>query len=96
MKWSIVTRAICGLVELLCGNSYIVGINQIYDVDIDMYIIASLSIYFNKIKIIYLMIIFCFQSKQAIFAHSGREYDKETSMVSNDVVFCGWAVISHV
>jgi 4-hydroxybenzoate polyprenyltransferase len=24
-----------GLVALLCGNGYIVGINQIYDVDID-------------------------------------------------------------
>ncbi|XP_023005180.1 probable homogentisate phytyltransferase 2, chloroplastic isoform X1 [Cucurbita maxima] len=35
MKWSILTRAFCGLVELLCGNSYIVGINQIYDVEID-------------------------------------------------------------
>ncbi|XP_038905482.1 probable homogentisate phytyltransferase 2, chloroplastic [Benincasa hispida] len=35
MKWSIITKALCGLVELLCGNSYIVGINQIYDVDID-------------------------------------------------------------
>lgn len=36
MKWSILTKALCGLVELLCGNSYIVGINQIYDVDIDI------------------------------------------------------------
>uniref|UniRef100_A0A0A0LB67 Homogentisate phytyltransferase n=1 Tax=Cucumis sativus TaxID=3659 RepID=A0A0A0LB67_CUCSA len=35
MQWSIITRAVWGLVELLCGNSYIVGINQIYDVDID-------------------------------------------------------------
>ncbi len=28
-------RALCGLLALLCGNGYIVGINQIYDVDID-------------------------------------------------------------
>uniref|UniRef100_A0A9I9EAD3 Homogentisate phytyltransferase 2, chloroplastic n=1 Tax=Cucumis melo TaxID=3656 RepID=A0A9I9EAD3_CUCME len=35
MQWSIITRALWGLAELLCGNSYIVGINQIYDVDID-------------------------------------------------------------
>lgn len=26
---------VAGLVALLCGNGYIVGINQIYDVDID-------------------------------------------------------------
>lgn len=28
-------KALLGLVALLCGNGYIVGINQIYDVDID-------------------------------------------------------------
>ena len=32
---SLVPRAALGLVALLCGNGYIVGINQIYDVDID-------------------------------------------------------------
>ena len=32
---SLVPRAVLGLVALLCGNGYIVGINQIYDVDID-------------------------------------------------------------
>ena len=31
---SLVPRAALGLVALLCGNGYIVGINQIYDVDI--------------------------------------------------------------
>ena len=30
-----VPRAIIGLVALLCGNAYIVGINQIYDEKID-------------------------------------------------------------
>jgi len=34
--WSLVPRAICGVIALLCGNGYIVGINQIYDVDIDV------------------------------------------------------------
>mmetsp|Transcript_8600 Transcript_8600/g.15426 ORF Transcript_8600/g.15426 Transcript_8600/m.15426 type:complete len:419 (+) Transcript_8600:80-1336(+) len=34
--WSLVPRALCGVVALLCGNGYIVGINQIYDVDIDV------------------------------------------------------------
>ena len=28
-------RALIGLFALLCGNAYIVGINQIYDVKID-------------------------------------------------------------
>ena len=32
---ALVPRALLGLVALLMGNGYIVGINQIYDVDID-------------------------------------------------------------
>lgn len=32
---SLVPRAVIGLIALLCGNAYIVGINQIYDVQID-------------------------------------------------------------
>ena len=28
-------RAFAGLVALLCGNAFIVGINQLYDVDVD-------------------------------------------------------------
>ena len=35
IKLSLVPRALIGLVALLCGNAYIVGINQIYDVKID-------------------------------------------------------------
>ena len=35
IDWSLLPRALCGLLALLCGNGYIVGINQIYDVDID-------------------------------------------------------------
>lgn len=31
----LVPRALLGMVALLLGNAYIVGINQIYDVDID-------------------------------------------------------------
>lgn len=34
--WSLLPRALCGVVALLCGNGYIVGINQIYDVSIDL------------------------------------------------------------
>jgi len=32
---ALVPKALLGLLALLCGNGYIVGINQIYDVDID-------------------------------------------------------------
>lgn len=35
IDWALLPRALCGLAALLCGNGYIVGINQIYDVDID-------------------------------------------------------------
>lgn len=36
INWALLPRALLGLVALLCGNGYIVGINQIYDVDIDV------------------------------------------------------------
>lgn len=36
IDWSLLPRALLGVVALLCGNGYIVGINQIYDVDIDV------------------------------------------------------------
>ncbi|KAI3935963.1 hypothetical protein MKX01_021914 [Papaver californicum] len=35
IKWSLVSKALCGLFALICGNGYIVGINQIYDIGID-------------------------------------------------------------
>lgn len=35
IEWSLVPKALRGLLALLCGNGYIVGINQIYDTDID-------------------------------------------------------------
>ncbi|EKX48805.1 hypothetical protein GUITHDRAFT_157479 [Guillardia theta CCMP2712] len=35
IEWKLMRTAVIGLVALLCGNAYIVGINQIYDVDID-------------------------------------------------------------
>ncbi|MEW5314444.1 MAG: hypothetical protein WDW38_005944 [Sanguina aurantia] len=35
IDWGLAPRALLGLVALLCGNGFIVGINQIYDVDID-------------------------------------------------------------
>jgi homogentisate solanesyltransferase len=31
----LVPKACIGLIALLCGNAYIVGLNQIYDVEID-------------------------------------------------------------
>lgn len=35
IRWSLLLKAFSGLLALLCGNGYIVGINQIYDVGID-------------------------------------------------------------
>ncbi|GAB2233038.1 hypothetical protein Droror1_Dr00002251 [Drosera rotundifolia] len=35
IKWSLLLKAFSGLLALLCGNGYIVGINQIYDISID-------------------------------------------------------------
>lgn len=35
IDWGLLPKALLGVVALLCGNGYIVGINQIYDVDID-------------------------------------------------------------
>ena len=35
IEWSLLYTALYGLIALLCGNAYIVGINQIYDVEID-------------------------------------------------------------
>ncbi|KAL2923930.1 Homogentisate solanesyltransferase chloroplastic [Bienertia sinuspersici] len=40
IRWSLVLKALSGLVALICGNGYIVGINQIYDIGIDKYAIA--------------------------------------------------------
>jgi len=36
IDWTLLPKALMGLLALLCGNGYIVGINQIYDVDIDI------------------------------------------------------------
>ncbi|XP_022151404.1 homogentisate solanesyltransferase, chloroplastic-like [Momordica charantia] len=35
IKWSLLLKALSGLFALICGNGYIVGINQIYDIGID-------------------------------------------------------------
>jgi homogentisate solanesyltransferase len=35
IDWALLPRALMGLIALLCGNGYIVGINQVYDVEID-------------------------------------------------------------
>jgi homogentisate solanesyltransferase len=35
IDWMLLPKALLGVLALLCGNGYIVGINQIYDVDID-------------------------------------------------------------
>jgi homogentisate solanesyltransferase len=38
INWWLVFKAFYGLVALICGNGYIVGINQIYDIRIDKYV----------------------------------------------------------
>lgn len=38
IKWSLLFKAFSGLFALICGNGYIVGINQIYDISIDKYV----------------------------------------------------------
>ena len=35
IDWGLLPKALLGVLALLCGNGYIVGINQIYDVEID-------------------------------------------------------------
>ena len=35
LDWGQLPRALLGVLALLCGNGFIVGINQVYDVDID-------------------------------------------------------------
>jgi len=35
ITFNLVPKAIVGLFALLCGNAYIVGINQIFDVKVD-------------------------------------------------------------
>ena len=35
LDWSLLPRAALGVLALLAGNGYIVGINQVYDVNID-------------------------------------------------------------
>ncbi|GAB2266834.1 Probable homogentisate phytyltransferase 2, chloroplastic [Dionaea muscipula] len=35
IKWSLLFKAFSGVLALICGNGYIVGINQIYDIAID-------------------------------------------------------------
>ena len=46
----LIPRAVIGLIALLCGNAYIVGINQIYDVKIDE--VRSLSTFTSWINLI--------------------------------------------
>lgn len=38
MSWKLLPKGLLGLVALICANAYIVGINQIFDVQIDKYV----------------------------------------------------------
>lgn len=35
IRWSLLYKALSGVLALICGNGFIVGINQIYDIGID-------------------------------------------------------------
>lgn len=35
IDWGLLPKAFLGVLALLCGNGYIVGVNQIFDDDID-------------------------------------------------------------
>lgn len=48
IKWSLLFKAFSGLFALICGNGYIVGINQIYDIGIDKYVYPYFSV--NQFK----------------------------------------------
>jgi len=39
INWWLTIKALVGLLALICGNGYIVGINQIYDIGIDKYVV---------------------------------------------------------
>ena len=56
IKWSLVLKALSGLFALICGNGYIVGINQIYDIGIDKYAVQvdtrhSIACYFTQPRV---------------------------------------------
>ena len=38
-RWPMMLNAFFGLLVLICANAFIVGINQIYDIDIDRYVV---------------------------------------------------------
>lgn len=38
INWWLTFKAFYGVIALICGNGYIVGINQIYDIGIDKYL----------------------------------------------------------
>ena len=45
IKWSLLFKALSGVFALICGNGYIVGINQIYDIGIDKYVYLYVSVF---------------------------------------------------
>jgi len=51
LSLKLVPRALTGLVALLCGNAYIVGINQIYDVKIDE-VVQCFQLYYRIFTLI--------------------------------------------
>lgn len=52
MSLKLIPRALIGLFALLCGNAYIVGINQIYDIKIDE--VTSLILFLQNVIVRFL------------------------------------------
>lgn len=57
IKWSLLLKAFSGLFALICGNGYIVGINQIYDIGIDKYAPLLITDFFYSYYILLVEII---------------------------------------
>lgn len=51
IKWSLLPKAFSGVLALICGNGFIVGINQIYDIGIDKYAASVLIYYYSFLSI---------------------------------------------
>lgn len=76
---SLIPKAIIGLLALLCGNAYIVGINQIYDVKVDE-VRTMCNDGCQKFETHF------GTDKQAIFAHCSKIVKQRKSMATGLVV----------
>ena len=87
----LVPKAILGLIALLCGNAYIVGINQIYDVKIDEVSYHYLqSIYTHRLLISIYTFIYTYIGKQAVPPYRSQITDQRKSMAISFNMYFNW------